>query len=69
VFDGTILEAAEKLQIRIEELRKTKERCRQLELTFEDGVEGPPTALAEYPTFSRLADSSLSVQQLTSTLS
>jgi hypothetical protein len=55
VFDRTLLEAAEKLQIRIEELRKTKEPCRQLELRFGDGVERPPTALAEYPAFSRLA--------------
>ena len=69
VFDRTVLEAAEKLQIGIEELRKTKERCRQLELPFEDGVEGPTTGLAECPAFSRLADSALSGQQLASTLS
>ena len=69
VFDRTVLEAAEKLQIRIEELRQMKEPCRQLELTFGDGVEQPRTALAKYPAFSRLADSSLSGQQLASTLS
>jgi integrase len=69
VFDRTVLEAAEKLQIRIEELRKTKEPCQQLELRFGDGVERPPTVVSEYPAFSRLADSSLSGQQLASTLS
>jgi hypothetical protein len=69
VFDCTVLEAAEKLQIRIEELRKTKEPCWQLELRFGNGIELLPTALAEYPAFSRLADSSFSGQQLASTLS
>jgi hypothetical protein len=69
VFDRTVLEAAEKLQIRIEELRKTKEPCQQLELRFGDAVERPPTVLSEYPALSRLADSSLSGQQLASTLS
>jgi len=69
VFDRTVLEAAEKLQIRIEELRKTKEPCPQLELWFGDGVEQPPTVLSEYPAFSRLADSSLSGLQLASTSS
>jgi hypothetical protein len=68
VFDRTVLEAAEKLQIWIEELRKTKESCRQLELRFGDGIERPPTALAEYPAFNRLSDSSFSGQQLASTL-
>lgn len=60
VFDRTVLEAAEKLQLWIEELRKTKEPCRQLELRFGDAVERPRTALAKYPAFSRLADSSFS---------
>jgi hypothetical protein len=69
VFDRTVLEAAEKLQIRIEELRQTKESCRQLELSFGDGVERPRTALDEHPAFTRLAASSLSGQQLASTLS
>lgn len=69
VFDRTVLEAAEKLQIRIEELRKTKAPCQQLKLRFGDGVERPPTGLAEYPAFSRLADSSPSGQQFASTLS
>ncbi len=65
VFDRTVLEAAEKMQKRIEELRQTKE----LELSFGDGVEQPRTALAEHPAFSRLADFSLSGQRLASTLS
>jgi integrase len=69
VFDRTVLEAAEKMQKRIEELRQVTEPCRQLELSFGDGVERPRTALAEHPAFSRLADSSLSGQQLASTLS
>ena len=68
VFDRTVIEAAEKMQKRIEELGQTKEPCRQLELRFSDGVERPPTALGKYPTFRRLADSSLSGQQLASTL-
>jgi len=63
VFDRTVLEAAEKMQKRIEELRQAKEPCRQLELSFGDAV------VAEYPAFSRVADSSLSGQQLASTLS
>jgi len=49
VFDRTVLEAAEKMQKRIEELRHAKEPCRQLELSFGDGVERPRTALAEHP--------------------
>ena len=69
VFDRTVLEAAEKLQKRIEEPRQAKEPCRQLELSFGDGVERPRTALAEHPAFSRLGDSSLPGQQLASTLS
>ena len=63
VFDRTLLEAAEKLQQRVEELRQAKGACRQLELSFGDAV------VAEYPAFSRVADSSLSGQQLASTLS
>jgi hypothetical protein len=62
-------EAAEKMQKRIEELRQAKEPCRQLELSFCDGVERPPTALAEYPERNRFADSSRSGQHLASTLS
>lgn len=69
VFDRTVLEAAEKMQKRIEQLRQAKEPCRQLELSFGDGVERPRTGLDEQPAFSRLADSSLSGQQLASTLS
>jgi hypothetical protein len=69
IFDRTVLEAAEKMQKRIEKLRQAKESCRQLELSFGDGVERPRTALAEHPAFSRLADSSLSGQQLASTSS
>jgi hypothetical protein len=40
-----------------------------LELSFGGVVERPRTALAEHPVFSRLADSSLSGQQLAGTLS
>ena len=69
VFDRTVLETAEKIQKRIEELRQAKEPCRQLELSFGDGVKRPRTALAEHPVFSRLTDSLLPGQQLTSTLS
>jgi hypothetical protein len=69
VFDRTVLEAAEKMQRGIEELRQAKESCGQLELSFGDGVERPRTALDEHPAFSRLATSSLSGQQLASTLS
>ena len=69
VFDRTVLEAAVKMQKRIEELRQVTEPCRQLELSFGDGVERPRTALADHPALSRLADSSLSGQQLASTLS
>src|SRR5437016_8302743 len=69
VFDRTVLEAAEKMQKRIEELRQVKEPCRQLELSFGDEVERPRTALADHPAFCRLAESSLSGQQLASTLS
>jgi peroxiredoxin len=52
VFDRTVLEAAEKMQKRIEELRQAKEPCRQLELSFGDGVERPGTALDEHPAFT-----------------
>ena len=68
VFDRTVLEAAEKMQTGIEELRQAKESCRQLELSFGDGVERPRTAPDEHPAFTRLAASSLSGQQLASTL-
>ena len=34
MFDRTVLEAAEKMQKRIEELRQAKEPCRQLELSL-----------------------------------
>src|SRR5260370_13228699 len=69
VFDRTVLEAAEKLQIRIEELKQMKEPCRQRELTFGDGLEQPRTALAKYQAFIRLTDSSLSRPHLARTLS
>jgi hypothetical protein len=69
VFDCSVLEATEKMQKRIEELRQVRESCQQLELSFGAGVERPRTALAEPPAFSRLAASSLSGQQLASTLS
>jgi Phage integrase family len=38
VFDRTVLEAVEKVQARIEELRRVKEERRQLELKFGDAV-------------------------------
>jgi hypothetical protein len=43
VFDRTVLDAVEKVQARIEELRQTKEDQRQLELKFGDhrSVESP----------------------------
>ena len=69
VFDRTVLEAAKKMQNGIEELRQAKESCRQLELGFGGGVERPRTAPEEHPAFTRLAASSLSGQQLASTLS
>jgi hypothetical protein len=69
VCDRTVLEAAEKMQKRIEELRPAKEPCRQLELSLGGGVERPRTALDERTAFSCLAASSLSGQQLASTLS
>ena len=37
VFDRTVLEAVEKVQARIEELRQAKEEQRQLEFKFGDG--------------------------------
>jgi len=57
------------MQKRIEELRQAKEPCQRLELSFDDGIERPRTALDGHPAFSRLADSSLSGQQLASTWS
>src|SRR5690349_3732035 len=69
VFDRTVLEAAKKMQKGIEELRQAKESCRQLELSFGDVVERPGTPPDEHPAFTRLAASSLSGQQLASTLS
>jgi len=69
VFDRTVLEAAKKMQKGIEELRQAKESCRQLDLSFGDEVERPRTAPDEHPAFTRLAASSLSGQQLASTLS
>jgi integrase len=38
VFDRTVLDAVEKVQGRIEELRRAKEERRQLELKFGDAV-------------------------------
>jgi len=66
VFDRTVLEAAEKMQKRIEELRQSKEHFRQLGLSFGGGGERPRTVLEEHPAFSRLADSSFSGQHLAS---
>jgi hypothetical protein len=38
VVDRTVLEAVEKVQARIEELRQAKEDRQQLELKFEDAI-------------------------------
>ena len=52
VFDRTVLDAVEKVQARIEELRKAKEDQRQLEFKFRDyqSVESP--AQGGFPPFS-----------------
>ena len=44
VFDGTVLEAVQKVQARIEELRQAKGRRQQLELKFSDGFDQPVIA-------------------------
>ncbi len=50
VFDHTVLEAVEKVQARIEELRQAKEDQPQLELRFgDDGLDLPVTVIAESP--------------------
>jgi hypothetical protein len=48
VFDRTVLEAVEKVQARIEELRHAKGSRQQLKLKFGDGFDAPLTA--ENPT-------------------
>jgi integrase len=54
VFDRTVLEAVEKMQARIEELRQAKGSRQQLELEFGDGFGQPMTAAAESPTSGNL---------------
>ena len=44
VFDCTVVEAVDKMQAQIEELRKTKGIGRQLELRFDDGQQGASTS-------------------------
>jgi hypothetical protein len=41
--ESTVLQAAEKMQKRIEDQRQAKEPCRQRELGFGDKVERPTT--------------------------
>jgi hypothetical protein len=49
VFNCTVLEAVEKVQARIEELRQAQGDRHQLELKF-DGLGQPMTAVAWWPT-------------------
>jgi hypothetical protein len=49
VFDRTVLEAVEKVQMRIEELRRAKGGNQQLQLKFGDGLDLPATLVAENP--------------------
>jgi integrase len=46
IFDRTVLEAVQKVQARIEELRRAKGDRRQLEFKFDDGFDLPLTAAA-----------------------
>lgn len=48
VFDRTVVEAVEKMQAQIEELRRAKEHRKQLELRFDDGQ--PATTASECST-------------------
>jgi integrase len=50
VFDRTVLEAVEKMQARIEEVRKSKGDHQQLELRFDDGFGRPATTASECST-------------------
>jgi Phage integrase family len=54
VFDRTVLEAVQKMQARIEELRQAKGSRQQLELEFGDSFGQPMTAAAESPTTGSL---------------
>ncbi len=49
VFDRSVLEAVEKVQMRIEELRRAKGGHQQLQLKFGDGLDLPMTLVAESP--------------------
>jgi integrase len=57
VFDHTVLDAVEKIQARIEELRQAKEDRRQLELKFGDNanVQSPAVFHPALPSSHRLA--------------
>ena len=52
VFDRTVLDAVEKIQARIEELRQTKEDRRQLELKFGDNANVQSPADGGFPPFA-----------------
>src|SRR6266481_9379685 len=52
VFDRTVLDAVEKIQARIEELRQTKEDRRQLELKFGDSDIAESSTGGGFPPFS-----------------
>ena len=54
MLDRTVLEAVQKMQARIEELRQAKGSRQQLELEFGDGVGQPIIAAAESPTSGSL---------------
>lgn len=58
VFDRTVLEAVQKVQVRIEELRRAKGDRQQLEFKFGDGFDLPLTAAAESPRGGRFQHSS-----------
>jgi integrase len=52
VFDRTVLDAVEKVQARIEELRQAKEDRRQLELKFGDNANVQSLADGGFPPFA-----------------
>jgi hypothetical protein len=64
VFDRTVVEAVEKMQAQIEELRKAKEDRQQLELRFDDGQQA--TTASECSTANGFPHLSTAGQQLAS---
>ena len=52
VFDRTVLDAVDKVQARIEELRQAKKDRRQLELKFGDAIVGESPTGVSFPPFS-----------------